>query len=73
MAEGMKLLRIYTDEAAYFGDRKVFEEVVIRARDAKMAGATVFQTIQLETARRRLPAGVGQGGVMARPTSGVTR
>ncbi|URW75860.1 DUF190 domain-containing protein [Sphingomonas donggukensis] len=41
----MKLLRIYTDEAAYFGDRKVFEEVASRARDAKMAGATVLQAL----------------------------
>lgn len=41
MADQMKLLRIYTDEAAYFGDRKVFEVVATRARDAKMAGATI--------------------------------
>ncbi len=45
MAQGMKLLRIYTDEAAYFGDRKVFEEVATRARDAKMAGATVLRAL----------------------------
>jgi PII-like signaling protein len=37
-----KLLRIYTDEAAYFGDRKVFEVIATRARDAKLAGATVL-------------------------------
>ncbi|MFA6125400.1 MAG: DUF190 domain-containing protein [Sphingomonas sp.] len=41
----MKLLRIYTDEAAYFGDRKVFEVVASRARDAKMAGATVLRAL----------------------------
>ena len=33
-----KLLRIYTDEAAYFGDHKVFEVIAARARDAKLAG-----------------------------------
>ncbi len=45
MAKSMKLLRIYTDEAAYFGDRKVFEEVAARARDTKMAGATVLRAL----------------------------
>jgi hypothetical protein len=45
MEDSMKLLRIYTDEAAYYGDRKVFEEVATRARDAKMAGATVLQAM----------------------------
>lgn len=45
MANSMKLLRIYTDEAAYFGDRKVFEVVATRAHEAKMAGATVVQAL----------------------------
>lgn len=45
MTSAMKLLRIYTDEAAYFGDHKVFEEVATRARDAKMAGATVLRAL----------------------------
>ena len=40
-----KLLRIFTDEAAYFGDRKVFEVVAIRAREAGLAGATVLQAL----------------------------
>ena len=40
-----KLLRIYTDEAAYFGDRKVFEVVAMRAREAGLAGATVLQAV----------------------------
>jgi len=40
-----ELLRIYTDEAAYFGDRKVFEVVATRARDARLAGATVLQAL----------------------------
>lgn len=42
MSEQTKSLRIYTDEAAYFGDRKVFEVIAIRAREAKLAGATVL-------------------------------
>lgn len=45
MANPAKLLRIYTDEAAYFGDRKVFEVVATRARDARLAGATVLQAL----------------------------
>lgn len=45
MSEQAKLLRIYIDEAAYFGDRKVFEVVATRARDAKMAGVTVLQAL----------------------------
>ena len=45
MNEQAKLLRIYTDEAAYFGDRKVFEVVATRARDAKVAGVTVLQAL----------------------------
>ena len=40
-----KLLRIYTDEAAYFGDRKVFEVVASRARDAKLSGVTVLEAL----------------------------
>jgi len=45
MENGVKLLRIYTDEAAYYGDRKVFEVVSTRAREAKMAGATVLRAL----------------------------
>ncbi len=40
----VKLLRIYTDEAAFHGDRKVFEEVASRAR-RRLAGATVLQAL----------------------------
>src|SRR3546814_16860753 len=40
-----KLLRIYTDEAAYIGDRKVFEYVASLARDRKMAGLTVLEAL----------------------------
>lgn len=42
MTETIKLLRIYTDEAAYLGDRKVLEVIASRARDAGMAGITVL-------------------------------
>jgi PII-like signaling protein len=41
----MKLLRIYTDENAYFGDRKVFELIAERARDAHLGGATVIEAM----------------------------
>jgi hypothetical protein len=41
----MMLLRIYTDEATYFGDRRVFEVIAARVRDAKLAGATVLQAL----------------------------
>ncbi|WP_253344404.1 DUF190 domain-containing protein [Sphingobium sp. OAS761] len=42
---GQKLLRIYTDEAAYIGDRKVFEYVASLARDQKIAGVTVLEAL----------------------------
>ena len=45
MSDPIKLMRIYTDEAAYFGDRKVFEIVAERARAAGLAGATVLQAL----------------------------
>ncbi|KQX19659.1 MULTISPECIES: DUF190 domain-containing protein [unclassified Sphingomonas] len=45
MSERAKLLRIYTDEAAYFGDRKVFEVIASRARDVKMAGVTILEAM----------------------------
>jgi PII-like signaling protein len=37
------LLRIYTDEAALDGDRRVFEIVMERARAERMLGATVLR------------------------------
>ncbi|URD61097.1 DUF190 domain-containing protein [Sphingomonas sp. KRR8] len=37
-----KLLRIYTDESAFSGDRRLFEVIAERARDAGLAGATVL-------------------------------
>jgi PII-like signaling protein len=41
----MKLLRIYTDEAAYVGDQKAFEVVAARVRDAKLAGVTIVRAL----------------------------
>src|SRR3546814_20693436 len=40
--EAIRLLRIYTDEGAYLGDRRVFEVIASRARDAGLAGVTVL-------------------------------
>lgn len=45
MPDPIKLMRLYTDEAAYFGDRKVFEIVTERARAAGVAGATVLRAL----------------------------
>src|SRR3546814_33310 len=43
MTEAIKLLRIYTDEGAYLGDRRVFEVIASRARDTGLAGITVLE------------------------------
>jgi PII-like signaling protein len=43
MENSARLLRIYTDETAYFGDRKVLEVIASRARDARLAGLTVLE------------------------------
>lgn len=40
-----KLLRIYTDEAATFGDRKVFEHIASLARERHLAGVTVLEAL----------------------------
>lgn len=45
MLDTIKLMKIYTDEAAYFGDHKVFEVVATRARAAGVAGATVIRAL----------------------------
>ncbi|TPG21678.1 DUF190 domain-containing protein [Sphingomonas koreensis] len=37
------LLRLYTDENAHVGDRRVVDELVRRAREAGLAGATVLR------------------------------
>ncbi|EHJ58556.1 DUF190 domain-containing protein [Sphingomonas sp. SRS2] len=39
----MKLLRLYTDDVAYIGDRKVFEYVASLAQEWKLAGVTVLE------------------------------
>lgn len=45
MSDPIKLLKIYTDESAYFGDHKVFEVITMRARAAGVAGATVVRAL----------------------------
>lgn len=42
MTEQIKLLRLYTDESAYFGDRKVFDVIIARAQPQGLAGATAL-------------------------------
>ena len=41
----MKLLRIYTNEAAYFGDRMLYKVVAERARSEGLAGVTVLEAL----------------------------
>ncbi|HRD46283.1 MAG TPA: DUF190 domain-containing protein [Caulobacter sp.] len=45
MSDPIKLMRLYTDEAAYFGVDKVYETVAERARTAGMAGVTVLRAL----------------------------
>ena len=45
MTQAIKLLKLYTNEAAYFGDLRVFEVVTDRARQAGLAGVTVLQAL----------------------------
>lgn len=45
MSDPIKLMRLYTDEAAYFGDRKIFDIVADRARDAGLAGVTILRAL----------------------------
>lgn len=45
MTRTIKLLRLYTNEAAYFGDRRLFEVVTDRARQGGLAGVTVLQAL----------------------------
>lgn len=45
MGERRALLRIYTDEAGFFGDQRVYRVIVERARSAGLAGATVLQAL----------------------------
>jgi PII-like signaling protein len=48
------LLRIYTEEGKRDGDRPLYEHIVMKAREAKLAGATVL----------RGPMGYGQTAVL---------
>lgn len=41
--QNVQLLRIYTDESTFIGDRRVLEVVASRAREARLAGATVLE------------------------------
>ena len=50
------LLRVYTDEAAMVGDRRAFDFVLDRAREAGLLGATV----------QRAAAGFGHGAHLHR-------
>ncbi|MGD9714893.1 MAG: DUF190 domain-containing protein [Thermomicrobiales bacterium] len=43
MTQSDRLLRIYTDESAYLGDRRVFSVIASRAKDAGLAGLTVLE------------------------------
>jgi PII-like signaling protein len=45
MKPNAALLRVYTDESAYFGDRKVFEYIASLARDHQLAGVTVLEAL----------------------------
>lgn len=45
MNKAARLLRVYTDESAYVGDRKVFEYVTALARERGLAGATVLEAL----------------------------
>ena len=40
--ENAVLVRIYTDQEALHGDRPLYREIVLRARQARLAGATVL-------------------------------
>jgi PII-like signaling protein len=48
------LMRIYTDEAARHGRKALFEAIVLEARDAGIAGATVL----------RGPMGFGEASII---------
>jgi uncharacterized protein len=56
MSDPNALLRIYTDEAAFFGDQRVYRVIVERARAAGLAGATVLQALYGFRGRRHLHA-----------------
>ena len=45
MQQASKLLRVYTDESAFFGDQHVFEFIADLARQQKLAGITVLEAV----------------------------
>jgi hypothetical protein len=45
MQKASKLLRVYTDESAFFGDQRVFEFIAELARQQKLAGVTVLEAV----------------------------
>ena len=45
MTKASTLLRIYTDESAFFGDQRVFEFIAELARQQKLAGVTVLEAV----------------------------
>src|SRR3546814_15492671 len=45
MQKAFKLLRIYTDESAFFGDQRVFESIAELACKPKLAGVTVLEAV----------------------------
>ncbi|MES2035092.1 MAG: DUF190 domain-containing protein [Pseudomonadota bacterium] len=45
MTTQTRRLRLYTTESDYFGDRKVYEVICARARETKLAGATVVMAL----------------------------
>lgn len=57
------LLRIYTDENAHVGDQRLVDELVRRARDAGLAGATAL--------RGRLGFGRSGGGMHRHHSLGI--
>jgi PII-like signaling protein len=45
MSKNATLLRIYTDETAFFGDQRVYRVIADRARESGLGGATVLQAL----------------------------
>lgn len=56
MSDAKALLRIYTDEAAFYGDQRTYRVIVERAREKGLAGATVLQALFGFRGRHRLHA-----------------
>src|SRR3546814_18188931 len=57
------LLRLYTDENAHVGERRVVDEIVRRARGAGLAGATALRGDRKSVGEGKgVAVGVGLGG-----------